>query len=123
MGSVGDEHSAISWTPGETPSPFVIGNQAAVNLCVQIISGTPVGLPTIIVSEAVAVQVYRLVRDKKAPPELKAHQISAVYVILASLARRVLVAPGALAAKRPENVLGRKGAAPQPGHSPAARPT
>ena len=68
-------------------------------------------------------QVYRLVRDKKAPPELKAHQISAVYVILASLARRVLVAPGALAAKRPENVLGRKGAAPQPDHSPAARPT
>ena len=45
------------------PPPFTIGNQAAVNLCVQIVSGTLGDLPAIIVSEAVAVQVYRLVRD------------------------------------------------------------
>ena len=84
-------HSALQWTPGEEPPPFTIDNQAAVKLCVQIISGESVDLPAIIVSEAVAVQVHRLVRNKEAPPELKASEISAVYVILASLARRTRV--------------------------------
>ena len=57
-------HSAVQWTPGEEPPPFTIDNPAAVQLCVQIISGAPVDLPAILVSEAVAVQVYRLVHDK-----------------------------------------------------------
>ena len=46
------------------PPPFAIDNPAAVQLCIQIISGAPVDLPAILVSEAVAVQVYRLVHDK-----------------------------------------------------------
>lgn len=79
--------------PGEEPPPFTIDNPAAVKLCVQIICSAHVDLPAIIVSEAVAVQVYRLVRDNKAPPKLKACARSAVYVILASLACRALVAP------------------------------
>ena len=61
---VSDAHSAISWVPGEELPPFTIDNPAAVQLCVQIISGAPGDLPAIIVSEAVAVQVYRLVHDK-----------------------------------------------------------
>ena len=95
QGPVGDAHSAISWTPGETPPSFTIGNQAAVNLCVQIILGTAGSLPAIIVSEAVAVQIYRLVREKSAPPELRTSQPNAVYVILASLACRAPYPRGA----------------------------
>jgi hypothetical protein len=101
-------HSAIQWTPGEEAPPFSIDNPAAVNLCVQIISGTVGDLPAIIVSEAVAVQIYRLVRDRRAPPKLKGGAIGTVYVILASLARRTLVAIDALAAKR----LRRRGPGP-----------
>ena len=105
---VADAHSAFSWVPGEEPPPFTIDNPAAVKLCVQIISGESVELPAIVVSEAVAVQIYRLVRDRKAPPELKASEISAVYVISASLARHALVAPDAAAATRLDKVLARK---------------
>lgn len=102
-------HSALQWTPGEEAPPFSIDNPAAVNLCVQIISGAVGDLPAIIVTEAVAVQIYRLVRDRRAPPELKVSERNAVYVILASLARRALVETDALAAIRLDNVLARKG--------------
>jgi len=113
--SGGHAHSVVSWEPGEDLPPFSIDNPAAVNLCVQIISGVVGDLPAIIVSEAVAVQIYRLVRDRKAPPELKGSEIRTVYVILASLARRALVAPDAAAAMRLDKVLGRKASARAPG--------
>ena len=93
--SGGHAHSVVSWVPGEEAPPFTIDNPAAVNLCVQIILGTAGSLPAIIVSEAVAVQIYRLVREKSAPPELRTSQPNAVYVILASLACRAPYPRGA----------------------------
>ena len=107
--SGGHAHSVVSWVPGEELPPFTIDNPAAVDLCLQIILGTAVNLPAIIVSEAVAVQIYRLVRDTSAPRELKASERSAVYAILASLARGTLVEVDAAAARRLDLVLGRKG--------------
>ena len=47
--------SLVQWKPGTEPPPFTINNPAAVSLCVQIINGVPITLPSIIVSEAVAV--------------------------------------------------------------------
>ena len=115
QGSVADWYSAFSWEPGKELPPFTIDNSAAVNLCVQIVDGTAVHLPSIVISEAVAVQVYRLVHDKEAPSVLKASKARVVYVILASLARRALVAPDDAAAMRLDKVLARKGGAQAPG--------
>ena len=118
---VPDAPSAISWTPGAEPPPLTIDHPAAVTLCVRIISGTRVNLPAIVVTEAVAVQIYRLVHDNRVPHELKTFKRESVYVILASLARRVLVAPDAAAAKRLDRVLGRKDDGQGPGLHHALR--
>ena len=111
-----DAHYVVQWKRGSEPPPFIAGNPAAVTLCLQIISGTAVELPAIIVSEAVAVQVYRLVRDKAAPKELQASGRGGVYVILASLACRALVEPDDQAAKRLDKLLGSNQASRAPGH-------
>ena len=103
-----DAHYVVQWKRGSELPPFIAGNPAAVTLCLQIISGTAVELPAIIVSEAVAVQVYRLVRDQTAPKELQASGRGGVYVILASLACRALVAPDADKALQLDKVLTRK---------------
>ena len=88
----------VSWKRGTEPPPFTVVNPAAVTLCLQVISGAAVDLPEIFVSEAVAVQVYRLVHDQKAPAKLRASGANGVYVILASLACRELVEADAPAA-------------------------
>eukprot|EP00966_Prymnesium_polylepis_P205597 4764486-Prymnesium_polylepis.1 len=73
---------SLRWKVGlETPL-LVSSIPAAVELCRSILDGTAVELPSIAVSEAVAVQVYRLVVKDQA---LSSSSILDVYVILASL--------------------------------------
>ena len=69
----------VSWKRGTEPPPFTVVNPAAVTLCLQIVFGAAVDLPEIFVSEAVAVQVYRLVHDQKAPAKLRASGANGVY--------------------------------------------
>ena len=45
--------------------PFCLGNAAAVQLCESILAGTIANLPNIIVSEAVAVLIYRMCHGKE----------------------------------------------------------
>jgi hypothetical protein len=55
----------LHWVPGKEVPPLVASNRLAVALCARILSGTNEEWPLILVSEAVAIQVYRLVLDAK----------------------------------------------------------
>jgi len=97
------------WKRGVEPPPFICTNPAAVSLCENILAGNLETLPAIFMSEAIAVQVYRLVFDRDRRAEsLKDIGIGGVYVILATLARRALAPADAAAAKRLKDVLARK---------------
>lgn len=61
-------------------------------------------MPRVIISEAVAVQIYVLVIEEKC---FSLHNIAAVYLLLASLAHGARVAPDPVAAKRLKNLLAR----------------
>ena len=50
----------LKWKPGVDVPPFSLANPAAVALCSSILAGTVVNLPHLAVSEAVAVQIYRM---------------------------------------------------------------
>lgn len=100
------------WKIGlETPT-LLQSNPAAVELCQSILDGTAVELPPLAVSEAVAVQVYRLVVKDKA---LSSSSIGDVYVILSSLHHGRIAAHDRDAAKRLQIILCRKRSDAYPG--------
>ena len=83
-----------TWTPGAQVPPFVATNGPAVQLCEAIMADTATDLPELVVSEALAVQIYRLVMNPAAQggaAPLHSFGWAGVYRILASLARRQLV--------------------------------
>ena len=53
-------YANLSWKPGVELPPFFLANSAAVELCQSILAGRVAELPHVIVSEAVAIQVYRM---------------------------------------------------------------
>ena len=74
----------VPWKPGHELPPFTSSNPAVFQLLQNILSGTAGELPSIVVSEAVSIQIYMLVVEQKALSECS---MGAVYVVLASLAR------------------------------------
>ena len=98
------------WRPGVEVPPFISSNSIAVQLCEGILLSTVVEFPPIVVSEAVAVQIYRLVFDaQRRASSLKHATWADLYRILASLARRELVAaPTKVAWKNLHSLLARK---------------
>ena len=106
-----------TWIPGKQVPPFVATNGPAVQLCEAIMAGTATGLPELVVSEALAVQIYRLVMNPvtlAGAAPLQGIGWGGVYRILASLARRQLVdssTPGGL--DRLRYALARKGSTSQ----------
>ena len=60
-----DDLRALIWKRGIQVPPFCLGNAAAVQLCESILAGTIANLPNIIVSEAVAVLIYRMCHSKE----------------------------------------------------------
>ena len=81
--------SSFQWKRGIEVPFFVSCNQAALQLCDSILAGNVGELPCVVVTEAVAVQVYILVVEQGAASQ---RSFGAVYVILASLAHKQLVA-------------------------------
>ena len=57
--------SPVRWKPGVEVPPLVAENVAAVAICQRILDGTIEEFPPICVSEAVAIQVYRMVFDTR----------------------------------------------------------
>ena len=92
----------LRWKCGaELVPPLMRENAAAVALVAAILYGTVAEWPTIIISEAVAVLIYRLLLDKQRRAEQFAAATWAdVHVVLASLARHERVAPDTAAADR-----------------------
>ena len=103
---------SLLWKRGVEVPPLLPANPAAVLLCQSILDGTAVELPSIVVSEAVAVLIFRLVVKSKS---LSQCDSSAVYVILASLFHGRIVVADPDGAKRLMNVLNRKRSSSQPG--------
>ena len=56
---------SLLWKRGVEVPPLLPANPAAVLLCQSILDGTAVELPSIVVSEAVAVLIFRLVVKSK----------------------------------------------------------
>ena len=75
-------------------------------------------VPRIAVSEAVAVQVYRLFCDKDAPAQLKPKGMRGVFAVLASLAHGRPVPADPAATDRLRAVLARKQSGKAPGLDP-----
>ena len=110
----------FSWKRGLELPPFVSTNSKAVCLCIEIMEGATV-VPRIAVSEAVAVQVYRLFCDKDAPAQLKPKGMRGVFAVLASLAHGRPVPADPAATDRLRAVLARKQSGKAPGLDPALR--
>eukprot|EP00966_Prymnesium_polylepis_P228468 5287695-Prymnesium_polylepis.1 len=84
----------LRWKRGVELPPLARDNPAAVALVQSILEGTIVEWPAIVVSEAVAELIYRLMLDKDRRAALFAQSSWAqVYAVLASLARRERVQP------------------------------
>ena len=80
--------SEVRWKVGVEAPPFMAANTSIMQLLLGIHDGTVDAIPSIVVSEAVAIQIYRLVFDKLAQSKvLRAASIAArgLYVIIASL--------------------------------------
>ena len=78
----------LRWKVGFEHPPFLSTNSSVVQLLISIADGTIDAIPSVAVSDAVAVQIYRLIFDKFASAkELKQAKIQArgLYIILASL--------------------------------------
>ena len=113
----------IQWTPGVEVPSFVATNRAAVLLCRAILAGVEPQWPLIVVSEAVAVQVFRLAFDWRAQGESsKTIGWPGVYTILASLKHRSIVQGSMVDVKRLSTLIGRtRNGAQAPGLEMALR--
>jgi hypothetical protein len=54
----------LRWKVGTEPPPFLAANTSVIELLIGIHDGTIDAIPAIVVSNAVAVQIYRLLFDK-----------------------------------------------------------
>ena len=106
----------LRWKAGVELPPFISSNIEAVRLCEAILLGVVVEFPTIVVSEAVAIQIYRLIFDvQRCANSLKRATWADLYLILASLARRELVVVAAQdAVDRLRLLVARKASRSQP---------
>ena len=100
----------LHWKPGAEVPPFLSSNTAVVALLSGLVDGTVHEVPSIIVSEAIAVQIYLLVFDEQLCAEvLKDIGYSGLYIILGSLAlRRRIEPPDDKARKRLQSEMERK---------------
>lgn len=82
--------ATLRWKAGAELPPFVSTNTTAVSTLIALLDGTVDAVPQCAVSEAVAVQIWRLINDKDADVALKqaAKGYRGYYIILASLAKR-----------------------------------
>ena len=60
-----DPVPSLEWQRGREVPPFVVSNPKAVGLCEAILAGTVEEIPAIFVSQAIAVQIYRLIFDSE----------------------------------------------------------
>ena len=88
-----DGHPApLRWKVGVELPPFVSTNTTVVSMLVALYDGALEAVPACAISDAVAVQIWRLINDKDAHAQkLKHVKHRGYYIILASLAlgRRV----------------------------------
>lgn len=93
-GGLGAAPPSLQWKVGLEPPPFVRTNEWAVMLLKAIVDGTAEAVPTIAISRAVAVQIYRLifVQDARSPL-LAGSAARGLYIILASLAHGTRTEP------------------------------
>ena len=110
----------LRWKVGSQAPPFVSTNTLVVKLLKDLVDGTIQTLPIIAVSEAVAVQIYRLISDRFAcASAMKGVGARGLYIILASLAHGARTEPpDAKAVDRLRVLLGR----PQSGNSRSSEP-
>ena len=86
--------SELRWKAGSEVPPFVSSNASVVQLLKDLNDGIIESVPQIVVSEAVAVQVYRLIYDKHArSAAFKGVAAHGLYTMLASLAHGVRTEP------------------------------
>ena len=84
----------LRWKVGIEVPPFVASNASVISLLKDLVDGAVESVPIVHVSEAVAVQIYRLIYDKNArPPAFKGLAERGLYIILASLARGTRTLP------------------------------
>ena len=77
----------LRWKAGVEAPPFLAANTALMQLLKDLVNGSVAAIPAVRVSNAVVVQIYRLIFDKKAcSAALKGVARHGLYVILASLA-------------------------------------
>ena len=112
--SVDAASAPFCWKRGVETPLLVKSNPAAVQLCIHILEGS-IDVPSLIVSEAVAVQIYRLVHDPSARADaLKGAGMRGVYRILSVLAHGARAQPDAKAVERLRLLLARKASGSQP---------
>ena len=112
----------LRWKPGVELPLFLPSNPDAIHLCEAILAGTA-EVPPIVVSEAVAIQIYLLVLDKQRHTSFVSASWVDYYRILATLALRVIVTAAdikALSVTQLRHLLTRTGAT-APGLVPALR--
>ena len=109
----------LQWSSGSEPPPFVASNHRAVELLARLIAGE-VALPSPIwMSQAVAVQIWRLVFDGAArAAELRDVGWPGIYMILGSLSLGMRPAVDEAAVKRLQAAIERQRNA-SPGLGPA----
>ena len=91
----------LRWKVGSEAPPFVSDNTLVVQMLKDLIDGTIETVPIIVVSEAVAVQIYRLIFDRFAcASAMKGVAARGLYIILASLARGARTEPPDAKAKK-----------------------
>jgi hypothetical protein len=97
QGCVGDAQPALSeirWKVGYEAPPFSASNVVLVQMLKSIVDGTIDVIPTVVVSNAVAVQIYNLIFDNSTrAKELAGQAGRGLYVILASLVRGTRTEP------------------------------
>ena len=84
------------WKVGAEPPPFVSTNGSVIRLLMSIVDDNIDVIPSIVVSNAVAVQIYRLLFDRfTRAAQLKDANITdrGLYIILASLVRGTRTEP------------------------------
>eukprot|EP00966_Prymnesium_polylepis_P029691 689966-Prymnesium_polylepis.1 len=99
----------MRWKAGFEAPPFMSTNTAMVQGLKDLFDGTVESVPMIDITEAVAVQIYRLIFDKNASAAaLRDCGKRGLYIILASFARGTRTEPpDAGAAERLYKLLGR----------------
>jgi hypothetical protein len=106
----------LRWKAGVEVPPFMSANLALVQGLKDLLDGAVENVPMIDITEAVAVQIFRLIFDKNAcAPALKSYGMRGLYIILASLARGTRTEPPDAAAFKKSVPSSRTPILPRPG--------